>query len=337
MPQPDGPTSTMNSPSAISRVTSSTALTLVGNTFVTPSRRMPCAPGRERRDGRRMIGGGGRCLGIHGHSTVTQPSNAFSAGAPGRRRRSSPSRPGRRSPPTCRRRARSRPARRRSRGRDRGSRAAPTGTSNVTRRDAPGASSTRTKLFSSSTGRVTLALRIADVELDDLVALRGAGVRDGDVDGDRLAPGAPRCAPHRRSVELEARVRRGRGRTDRAAPPARRRSRPSSASGRRRPCGRRRPGSARRARIGDRQLAAGVGLADERLGDRRGALLAREPREQRRPRTLVQRRVRRTVGRRRARARPASRSRRRPRRAPPARRGDRARRGRGSRRSCSRR
>ncbi len=79
MPQPDGPTSTMNSPSAISRVTSSTAVTFSPKTFVTPSRRMPW-PGRAGK--RRMIAGGGRCLGIHGHATVTQPSNAF-AGAAG--------------------------------------------------------------------------------------------------------------------------------------------------------------------------------------------------------------------------------------------------------------
>ena len=44
LPQPDGPTSTMNSPSPISRLTSSTALTSPGKTFVTCSRPMPEEP-----------------------------------------------------------------------------------------------------------------------------------------------------------------------------------------------------------------------------------------------------------------------------------------------------
>ena len=95
---------------------------------------------------------------------------------------------------------------------------------------------------------------------------------------------------------------------------------------------------ARRARVRDRQLAARVDVADaaprrsRRRPPRRGA---------RRAATAAQCSCSaarcRTAGRRRARARPACPSRRRRGRAPPARPGGRARRGRGSRRSCSRR
>ena len=44
LPQPDGPTSTMNSPSSIVRLTSSTAVTLPANSFVMCSSLIAATP-----------------------------------------------------------------------------------------------------------------------------------------------------------------------------------------------------------------------------------------------------------------------------------------------------
>ena len=61
--------------------------------------------------------------------------------------------------------------------------------SNVTVRVSPGSSGTRSKPFSSLTGRVTLETTIADVELDDFVAGGRAGVGHVDRHARRLADG----------------------------------------------------------------------------------------------------------------------------------------------------
>ena len=93
----------------------------------------------------------------------------------------------------------------------------------------------------------------------------------------------------------------------------------------------------RRTRIGDRQLAAGVGRTGQHVGDRRRPPPLRGARPSAPPRTARAARRCRSVVRRRARARPGSRCRAPPGRGPPAPRAGRATRRRGSRRSCSRR
>ena len=191
-------------------------------------------------------------------------------------------------------------------------------------RRRPGASSTRTKLFSSSTGRVTLACGWRTYSCTTSSPARSPVFETVTSTVIVSAQRHRRRAARRASVEREARVaqpvaeriQRRRGAVDVVALPVR------AAAGDLVPVvDGDLPG---RARIRDRQLPAGIRLADERLGDRGGALLAGKPREQHRRAPLVQDRACRTAGRRRARARPASLSRRPRRSAPPARREGRA-------------